>query len=140
MSSLGLLLFVATAMAGAALVVVGIGARKPVSDAAEYLRDLDRGDVDPSDFEQHLALPFMVRVVRPLGTSALDRVGSLLPRNHLDRIHQKLLTAGLSTTIRAEEFVTMQAVLIGVFSVVAIGMSVFGNVSPRTGIFYLLVL
>jgi tight adherence protein C len=141
MSSIGLLLFVATAMAGVALVVVGLGVgRKPATDAADYLRELDRGDVDPSSFEEHLTLPFMVRVVRPLGTSALDRVGGLLPRNHLDRIHQKLLTAGLSTTIRAEEFVTVQAVLIGVLTLVAIAMTAFGNVTARTGIFYLLVL
>jgi tight adherence protein C len=141
MSVLGLLLFVATAMSGVALVVVGLrSARQPVADPAEYLRDLDRDDIAPDDFEIHLALPFMVRVVRPLGTSALDRVGSLLPRNHMDRIHHKLLMAGLSTTVRAEEFVTGQAALIGVLTLAAIFLGVFGNASPRTGIFYLIAL
>jgi tight adherence protein C len=140
-SSLGLVLFAATAMAGIALVVAGLSqAHSPVADPAEYLRDLDRDDFDVTDFEQHLALPFMVRVVRPLGTSALDRVSGLLPRNHLDRVHHKLLMAGLSTTVRAEEFVTVQAVLLGLMSVAAIAMGVFGNVSPRVGIFYLVVL
>src|SRR5437763_6812111 len=141
MSPLGLVLFAATSMAGVALVVVGLNqAREPASDAADYLRDLDREDYDVTDFEQHLALPFMVRVVRPLGRSALDRVSGLLPRNHLDRVHHKLLMAGLSTTVRAEEFVTMQAVLLGVMSIAAITLGVFGNVSPRVGIFYLVVL
>lgn len=141
MSNLGLLLFVATAMSGAALVVVGLtSARQPVMDPADYLRDLDRDDIVPDDFETHLALPFMVRVVRPLGTSALDRFGSLLPRNHMDRVHQKLLMAGLSTSVRAEEFVTGQAALIGVLTVTAILLGVFGNASPRTGIFYLIAL
>jgi len=141
MSPLGLVLFAATSMAGVALVVVGLNqAREPASDAADYLRDLDREDYDVTDFEQHLALPFMVRVVRPLGSSALDRVSGLLPRNHLDRVHHKLLMAGLSTTVRAEEFVTMQAVLLGVMSIAAITLGVFGNVSPRVGIFYLVVL
>jgi tight adherence protein C len=141
MSTLGLLLFAATAMSGIALVVVGLrSARHPVGDPAEYLRDLDRADIEPGDFETHLALPFMVRVVRPLGTSALDRIGSLLPRNHMDRVHQKLLMAGLSTSVRAEEFVTGQAALIGVLTVGAILLGVFGNASPRTGIFYLIAL
>lgn len=141
MSSLGLVLFAATAMAGVALVVAGLSqARRPVADPADYLRDLERDDYDVTDFEHHLALPFMVRVVRPLGTSALDRVSSLLPRNHLDRVHHKLLMAGLSTTMRAEEFVTMQAVLLGVMSIAAIALDVFSHVSPRVGIFYLVVL
>jgi len=141
MSSLGLVLFAATTMAGIALVVAGLSqARRPVTDAADYLLDLDRDDYDVTDFEQHLALPFMVRVVRPLGTSALDRVSGLLPRNHLDRVHHKLLMAGLSTTMRAEEFVTTQAVLLGVMSIAAIALDIFSNVSPRVGIFYLVVL
>jgi len=140
-SSVGVLLFMATAMAGVGLIAVGLNqARKPVADPAEYLRDLDRDDYDVSEFEEHLAMPFMVRVVRPLGTSALDRVSGLLPRNHLDRIHQKLLMAGLSTTVRAEEFVTAQAVLIGVMAVLAIALGVFGESSARTGIFYLIAL
>src|SRR5947209_19531981 len=102
MTSLTILL----AVFGAALAAVGVAmSRRPAFDVAEYFNDLD-GDTQPVDqFEAHLAQPFWVRVVQPFSGRALKSVTRLTPTDYLERTHRKLLLAGLTSSMRAEEFV-----------------------------------
>ncbi|MCU1461451.1 MAG: type secretion system protein [Acidimicrobiales bacterium] len=139
MHDFGLLLFVAAAFGGAGLALAGyVNARRPATDAMEYLGSLDGADELADEFQQHLALPFISRVIRPLSGRALQGVGRFTPANHLDGIHRQLLLAGLSASLRAEEFLTIQAVLTGLSTVGAIAWVVFSQPSARMGLLALI--
>ena len=93
---------------------VMLRARPVDDDATAYLQALEAGEVEELDeFRQKLLEPLVHRVLRPLAGSAGSTIGSITPRAQLDRIHSKLLQAGLGSTMRAEEFATLQVVLMG---------------------------
>lgn len=93
---------------------VMLRARPVDDDSVAYLRALDAGEFDElDDYQQKLQEPILNRLLRPLAGSAGSTIGSLTPRAQLDRIHAKLLQSGLGSTIRAEEFATLQVVLAG---------------------------
>jgi tight adherence protein C len=135
MNDLNLLLFVTVMFGGAALIVVGVlNARRPASDPIEYLGSLDAVDEIADEFQQHLQLPFVARILRPLSGRALRGVGRFTPANHLDSIHRQLLLGGLSGSMRAEEFLTMQALLTGVSTLGAVAWVMLGQPSSRMGL------
>jgi tight adherence protein C len=124
---------------GAAVVALALTRVRVAGDVMDYLADLD-GDGVADEFQQKLAEPFVRRVVKPLGVGAFRHVASLTPSNYLDGVHKRLLTAGLSGGIRAEEFVTAQA-LATVFGIVlAISWSMFGTPPQRYGVLALVML
>ena len=109
--TLSLLLAVAVALAGLGAVAAGVSRRRVVGDPTAYLHDLEMDsmvDAEGDVFSARLRLPFLTRVMRPLGSGVLSRVSSLTPRNYVLKIHRQLLLAGLSTSIKAEEFITAQ--------------------------------
>ncbi|MEY2477195.1 MAG: tight adherence protein [Actinomycetota bacterium] len=111
--------------AGLAFVVAGVSRRRLAADPTTYLHELELDasvDPDADQFTQRMHQPFLARVLRPLGTGALDRVSSLTPRNYVLRIHHQLLLAGMSTQIRAEEFITAQVIATGVGLAAAVGI------------------
>ena len=111
--TLPLLLAVGLALGGIAAVLAGVSQRRLASDPAAYLAGLDNDVFDESDadtFTRRMHLPFLARVMRPLGTGVLDRVTRLTPRNYVLKVHRQLLQGGLSGSIKAEEFVTGQVV------------------------------
>ena len=122
------LLPLAVALCGLVALAVGVAHRRePASaDPAAYLRQLDEGiDEDADEFTRKLAEPFIARALRPMAGQLLSFVGRLTPRGHVDRVHHKLLIAGMSQSLRAEEFVTIQLVSTGVgavLSALAIGV------------------
>jgi tight adherence protein C len=110
------LLFAAVAVGGLAAVAAGITRRRLVTDPTVYIHDLEMDTFSEGDsdlYSQRLRLPFLTRVMRPLGAGFVDRVTSLTPGNYVAKIHHQLLLAGLSATIRAEEFITAQAIATG---------------------------
>jgi tight adherence protein C len=78
-------------------------------------------DPDADAFTKRMHQPFLSRVLKPLGAGALDRITSLTPRNYVLSVHHKLLVAGMSTQIRAEEFITAQVMATGLGVVAAVG-------------------
>ncbi|HVM04692.1 MAG TPA: type II secretion system F family protein [Acidimicrobiales bacterium] len=111
--TLPVLLAVGLALGGIAAVLAGVSQRRLASDPSAYLAELDNDVFDESDadtFTRRMHLPFLARVMRPLGSGVLDRVTRLTPRNHVLKVHRQLLQSGLSTSIKAEEFVTGQVV------------------------------
>ena len=111
--TLPVLLAVGLALGGIAAVLAGVSQRRLASDPAAYLAELDNDVFDESDadtFTRRMHLPFLARVMRPLGSGVLDRVTRLTPRNYVLKVHRQLLQGGLSTSIKAEEFVTGQVV------------------------------
>ena len=136
MTSLTILL----ALAGAAIAAVGVvAARRPAFDVAEYFHDLDGEPATVDEFENHLAQPFWVRVVQPFSGKALKSVTRLTPRDYLERTHRKLLLAGLTSTMRAEEFVIAQAAATGLLTVGSLAYVAFGHPAPRIGLMLLIL-
>ena len=112
--------------AGLAFVAAGVSRRRLATDPTAYLHDLEvdaaAGDPDADAFTQRMHQPFLSRVLRPLGAGALGRISALTPRNYVLRIHHQLLLAGMSTQVRAEEFITAQVFATGLGLLAAIGV------------------
>ena len=141
MSSVALFLTLSAALAGAFVVAVGLAqSRRPAVDLGDYLQEIDGDDLPVDDFQRRLAEPFLVRVARPLGESVLQRIAGLTPRHYLETTHHKLLLAGMTSRMRAEEFVTAQAVVTAVFTLGAIAYVILGRPSPRIGILMMVLL
>jgi tight adherence protein C len=140
MTSLGLFAIMFTAL-GASLAAVGVArARRPAFNVAEYFHDLDADAGRPVDeFEAKLAEPFWVRVVKPFSGKALKSVTRLTPSDYLERTHKKLLFAGLTGTMRAEEFVIAQTSATGLLTVGALAYVVLAAPAPRIGIMMLVL-
>ena len=140
MESLALPAAVAVLVAGTALVALGVrNARRATTDPAEYLRSLD-DDTPHDEFVELLAQPFLSRVVRPLGTSALRSIAGLTPKQHLERIHKQLVLGGVSHSVRAEEVIAAQIVAGGIGLALAVAWVLFGDPSARLGALSLVLL
>ena len=141
MSSFGLFLAFTAALGGAIAVAVGAAlARRPAGDAAEYLHDLE-GDPEITDeYERKLSEPFFVRVIRPMSAGTLNSISRLTPHNYLDSVHKKLLLAGYSGSLRAEEFVVGQAASGFAFTLAAIAWIVLTDPARRMAILAMLFL
>jgi tight adherence protein C len=115
-------------------------AHRPATDVAEYLRDLDYDAADPHDYEARLEQPFLARVVRPLGARFFESISKLTPASYLDSVHKKLLLAGLSGSVRAEEFVTVQAILTVLMAAAAIALVVLTHPVTNKAVLFLVLL
>jgi len=132
MESLGVFITFAVALGGAAAIAIGVLSRKPADDVGRYFQDLDAEMPEvPDEFEQKLSEPFFVRVVRPMSGSALGVTTRLTPRNYLDATHKKILLAGLTSKMRAEEFVVAQVASTGILTLGALGWIVLAKPSFR---------
>jgi tight adherence protein C len=116
--------------AGVAFVVAGVSRRRLATDPTTYLHDLEMDaavDPDADEFTQRMHQPFLSRVLRPFGAGMLDKVTSLTPRNYVLKVHHQLLLAGMSTQIRAEEFITAQVIATGLGVLAAVGVVAFAG-------------
>ncbi|MEO5678350.1 MAG: type II secretion system F family protein [Acidimicrobiales bacterium] len=130
------------------MTAIGLGAAwvgalrtRPVGppNAADYLRTLDDSFDEPIDeYQKKLQEPPLQRLLRPLGSAAGTKVGSITPRAQLDRIHSQLLQAGMGGTIRAEELATLEVIMVA--GAALFGMFVTLTVQPRLAFAVLLVL
>ena len=120
---------------GGVLVVIGIrGGLTPAGDPGAYLRSLDEDEAPGDVYDQILAQPFLGRIVRPLGTNSLRRIAALTPRNYVEGVHQQLVHAGVASSVRAEELVTLQVLGGGVGAVLAVLYMLVASPSPRIGV------
>ncbi len=110
---------------------VGVLRTRPAgpADAADYLRALDDSFDSLDEYQQKLQEPAMQRLLRPLGSAAGMKVGSITPRAQIDRIHGQLIQAGLGGTIRAEEMATLQVIILA--AAVLVGILVTAVTQPR---------
>ncbi len=135
-----LLIPVLLATAGMAAMVIGLATRRgPSLTARAYLAGLDSVDSVADTYPDRLAAPFFVRVIAPFSGSLRDRIASLAPGNHLKAVHHKLVLAGLTATVRAEDFVVTQAAATGLLGVGALGFVIFGQPSVRVAVLLLIL-
>ena len=142
MESLGILFTVGFALLGATLAVVGISrAQKPALDVGQYFQELDADDrlQAADEYHQKLAMPFLLRVVRPISGRALGSITRLTPRNYLEATHKKLLLAGLTGTMRAEEFVVAQLAGTALLTVGALLYTVLASPAQRIGVLIMIL-
>jgi tight adherence protein C len=95
---------------------------------------------DPGKLPERVEKPLVTRMFGPLAGGLRRSLSRLYPSSEIDNVHADLLKAGLTGTIRAEEFVAIQvgAVLMGfAFGLVLL---VGGMVGLKFGIVLLFVL
>ena len=129
-------------LAGAGFVFLGLRERQEpdASDPETYLRSLDWSEDEADEFQLLLAEPFVTRALRPIATRLVGTASGVLPGNYRDRIHQRLIYAGLTGKYRAEEIVTAQALLGAVGFLVAVVLVITGFVTTNVGIVLIIAL
>ena len=108
-------------------------------DAEAYLRSLDWDTGEADEFEALLQEPFFQRIVRPIAQVMIGLVQGVLPGNYRDRVHERLVHAGLVNRYRAEEVVAGQVVLGVVGFGLALLMVIVGAVSTNAGVLLLVL-
>ena len=131
-------------LAGLVVVVAGLVASRSSNATLAYLVEAEMSGVHPAtepDTAPDAVDPLFDRVIRPVATGLTKRMRSLYPSSRLDRIHEQLLNAGLSTSLRAEEFATVQTLVavIGVVTGVAFLIAGHGSAVLRFAVFLLLL-
>jgi len=138
---MGLFLAFTAALGGAAAIAVGtVMSRRTAGGVEQYLHDLEERDVGVTDeFERRLSEPFLIRVVRPMTGGIWSLLTRFTPGSYLENVHKKILVAGLSSTLRAEEFVVGQAICTTVFTLIGIAYVVLAHPAGRWAIIALIL-
>lgn len=141
MSDLALILAAAIALAtGLTLLVVGLrGASKPDLEA---LLDLDALPADaPLDaYGQRLQAPVLQRILGPLGHRAGNLLAGLLPHNRVAEVNRRLVLAGVTGRVTADEYLAYQVVglaggtVVGLILALAMQWSAGGTIALTTGV------
>jgi tight adherence protein C len=127
------------------LVGVGVAAWRSHKASArlDFIRSLGAEAelyADATPVVERVQTPLVSRVFGPVARGFKNSLARLYPSSEVDRVHADLLKAGLTGTVRAEEFVAVQAgaVLLGI-GVGLVGL-VSGVVSVKTGLALLFIL
>lgn len=135
--------FLASAALAMALAGAVIVSRRERRTTAVGLAEL-LGVGAAAEVEITLAEPvegsFGSRVVRPMVSGVARRIGLLTPRGHLHAVQQKLVRAGLTGRVRAEEVVAAEVAAVIGGALLALAYVVTGDPAPRVtlGMFVLL--
>lgn len=122
LSSPHFLLALAVVAAGLALVAAAAVQRRRSVDLATLLVD-DTGWSDDgaiSGWDAELERPLVERLLSPAAERLSGAVRAALPSEHLARVRRKLMQAGLTDRLRAEEYVTLQVLVAGTGVVLAV--------------------
>jgi tight adherence protein C len=137
------LIAIALMVAGVAGVLLAARKSRQAERQLDFIRTLGHdADIDTHrmDVPEHLHSPMVIRIFGPTAQRFRDHLSRLYPSRDIDRVHADLLRAGLTGSIRAEEFVALQmaSVLMGV----AVGLTALATHlgGPKLGVFLLLIL
>jgi hypothetical protein len=101
-----LTLVAASLVALAGLAMVGAGLRLARTSAIDdLLAEFEAGPEHLDVYQGQLEQGFAQRLLVPLGGSLLRAAQGLLPRHHLSGIRRRLVLAGVSGRMGAEEYV-----------------------------------
>lgn len=136
-TTLGLLFLIG----GAALGLIGLYQMRTdgplADDPGVYLRSLDVDEEEADEFQRLLAQPFLSRVIAPVVGGVMSMFGSLLPRNHREGVHSRLIRAGLAGQYRAEEIIALR--ILGAAGGLVLGLLLVGSGSVGGGMGILLI-
>jgi len=138
----GFFLAFTAAVGGVGAIAFGtLMARRTAGGVEQYLHELDEGDLPVTDeFERRLSEPFLVRVVRPMTGGVWSLLTRLTPGSYLENVHKKILVAGLSSTLRAEEFVVGQAISGLLFTLMAVAYVVLAHPAGKWALISLVLI
>jgi tight adherence protein C len=113
------------------------------SNRLDFIRSLGNEAelyAEPVKAPERVEKPFLQRMMGPTTRGLRQSLSKLYPSSQMDAVHTDLLKAGLTGTLRAEEFVAVQvgAVLLG-FGLGLVSL-VSGAVSAKVGVALLLLL
>ena len=121
LSSPHFLLALSVVAAGLTLVVVATVQRRRSVDLATLLGDDGTWPEGATDgWDAQLQRPMVERLLSPVAERLSGTVRGVLPSEHLARVRRKLVQAGLTDRLRAEEYVTLQALVAGVAVLLAV--------------------
>jgi len=138
MTSVGIAAGMALVIGGMASVLVAGWRSHARSGAMAYLTESDTLSI--TDGAEPMTPSFADRVIRPIGRAFGAKVREFYPSQRLDRIHEQLVFAGLSNTVRAEEVATIQVALVSLALVGGVAFSVLSGGSIRIKFFLVIVL
>jgi tight adherence protein C len=140
---MGVVVAILLMLAGVAGVILAAVKAHQSERQLDFIRTLGQDadlDAHRMDVPEHLQAPIVMRVFGPTAQWFRTTLARLYPSRDIDRVHVELLRAGLTGTVRAEEFVALQmaSVLMGL----AVGLTAlithFGG--QKLGVFLLVVL
>jgi tight adherence protein C len=109
-------------------------------DFIRALRSGPEGYAEPAQMPERVQTPLVTRVFGPVWRRLRHGLSRLYPSSDIDRVHADLLKAGLTGTVRAEEFVAIQvgSVILGFGAGLLVLLS--GAVSTKVGLAVMLAL
>jgi tight adherence protein C len=140
---MGVMVAILLMLAGVAGVILAAVKSRQAERQLDFIRTLGQdADLDDHrmDVPEHLETSLVIRVFGPTAQGFRNALARLYPSRDIDRVHVDLLRAGLTGTVRAEEFVALQmaSVLMGLAVGITALITHFGG--PKLGVFLLLVL
>src|SRR6516225_3386473 len=130
-----------------AIGLIGVGTAAwrthKTSSRLEFIRSLgNEAEMysEPVQVPERVTTSLLTRVFGPLKNGLRHNLARLYPSKETDRVHADLLKAGLTGSVRAEEYVAIQvgSVLLGIGAgLIAL---VSGAVAVKTGLVILIVL
>ena len=118
-------------LCGTVAVTVAAWRSRHASSLVAYLQDTGSVAAPAPASDLRLAEPLARRVLAPLGHGLARRLGRLYPPANLDRLHDRILHAGLSEKLRAEELATLNVLSVGVTAAGAAAVVVFAHPAAR---------
>jgi tight adherence protein C len=111
----------------AAAFYVWIDVRRQNRVSSERIEQAVQSHLLASELE--LQAPFTQRILRPAVTSALKRVGGVLPGRNLDKMRQQLLIAGSPMGLGALDFIGMRIMVaaVGTFGMTLVLAAIVGS-------------
>jgi tight adherence protein C len=137
-------------LAGITLMVVGlagVGAAAwrshKTSNRLDFIRSLGSEAelyAEAAPVIERVQTPLVNRIFGPVADGLRRNLSRLYPASEIDNVHADLLKAGLTGSVRAEEFVAIQVGLVGLGLAVGLVALLSGAVSVKMGIAILLIL
>lgn len=140
MNSFDVGLGMAMLAAGTAAVGTAVFKGRHASGTLAYLRQVEEMGTPAVAGDPRLAQPIARRLLGPLGRSLLRKVSALYPPANLDRLHAQLLAAGMSSSLRAEELATLQALSAAAGVLGALAYVIMAGPPARFALLALLIL
>ncbi len=111
------------AVIGLAIMIYGFFQSRRNSSIEELIEEWDSapgGTLD--EYTASLSVPAYSRIFAPIAASISERASSLLPSNYLDNLRRRLVLAGLTRDINAEEFLTYQVIAVAAGAVAGLAV------------------
>jgi tight adherence protein C len=137
------LLSVVLMMCGVAGVGLAAWKSRGTSRQLDFIRSLGNEDAFEDTtvvVPERVQAPLVPRLFGPISDALRHGLSRLYPSRDIDRVHADLLKAGLTGTVRAEEFVALQVASVLMGFAVGVTMLLTGLVATKVAIAFIIIL